>query len=125
MASDDHLSFDVDDVQRSIVVVMRGQVTDRRLYEMLIRLRSMPQYESDYSVVVDARDVSISGVTGKGEYALAKLTHTDVNRMAIVVPDAVSFSLAQIYEICANWKQNRVSVFTDMQEALGWLGHTD
>ena len=50
MASDDHLSFDVDDVQRSIVVVMRGQVTDRRLYEMLIRLRSMPQYESDYSV---------------------------------------------------------------------------
>src|SRR4051812_39745358 len=116
MASDDHLSFDVDDVQRSIV--MRGQVTDRRLYEMLIRLRSMSQYEGGYSVVVDVRDVSISGVTGEGEYALAKLTHTDANRLAIVVSDVISFSLAQIYEICANWKQDRVAVFTNMQEAL-------
>jgi hypothetical protein len=44
--------------------------------------------------------------------------------MAIVVPDAVSFGMAQIYEICSNWKQNRVAVFTDMQEALEWLSNT-
>jgi hypothetical protein len=124
MARDDQVLFDVDDAQRSIIVVMRGQVTDKQLYEMLICLRSMPEYEKAYSVVVDARDIFIGEVTGDGEYELAKLTHTDVNRMAIVVPDAVSFAMAQIYEICANWKQNRVAVFTDMQEALEWLGNT-
>jgi hypothetical protein len=121
---DDQLSFDVDDVQRVITVIMRGLVTDRRLYEVLVELRSMPQYESAYSVVFDARDVSVGQVTGDGEYDLARLTHTDVNRMAIVVPDAVSFGMAQIYEICANWKDHRVSVFTNMPEALEWLGST-
>lgn len=84
----------------------------------------MPQYESAYSVVVDARDVSVGHVTGDGEYELSKLTYTDVNRMAIVVPDAVSFGMAQIYEICANWKDQRVSVFTSMVEAAEWLGGT-
>jgi hypothetical protein len=122
MATDDHLSLEVNDVQRSIMVVMRGLVTNSRLFNMLILLRSMLQYDSAYSVVVDAHDVSVGEVTSDGEYELAQLTHTDANRLAIVVSDVVSFSLAQIYEICANWQQDRVAVFMNMQQALRWLG---
>jgi hypothetical protein len=115
-------TIQVDYGHRLITVTMEGPATDAGLMALFDRLRPMPEFTDEYSVLFDASNVGKVHVTGQGIFNLAQASQGDENRMAIVTIDEFGFGMARMYEISANWKFNRIAVFTDMQLALQFLG---
>jgi hypothetical protein len=115
-------TIQVDDERRLITVTMEGPATDAGLMALFDRLRPMPEFTDEYSVLFDASNVGKIHVTGAGIFNLAQASRGDENRMAIVTVDAFGFGMARMYEISANWKFDRIAVFTDIEPALKFLG---
>ena len=115
-------TIQVDYGHHLITVTMEGPATDAGLMALFDRLRPMPEFTDEYSVLFDASNVGKVHVTGEGIFNLAQASRGDENRMAIVTTDEFGFGMARMYEISANWKFNRIAVFTDMQVALQFLG---
>jgi hypothetical protein len=115
-------TIQVDDGHRLITVIMQGPVTDAGLMALFDRLRTMPEFTDQYGVLFDASNIGEVHVTGDGIFNLAQASRNDENRMATVVGAGLGFGMARIYEISANWKCDRVAVFTDIQPALQFLG---
>jgi hypothetical protein len=115
-------TIQVDDGHRLITVTMKGPATDAGIMTLFRRLRTMPEFADEYSVLFDASNVGKVHVTGAGIFNLTQASQGDENRMAIVTVDQVGFGMARMYEISANWKFDRIAVFTDMQPALQFLG---
>jgi hypothetical protein len=115
-------TIQVDDERRLITAIMEGPATDAGLIALFDRLRPMPEFIDEYSVLFDASNVGTVHVTGEGIFNLAQASQGDENRMAIVTVDGFGFGMARMYEISANWKFDRIAVFTDIQPALQFLG---
>ena len=115
-------TIQVNDGSRLITVTMEGPATNAGVMALFDRLRTMPEFTDGYSVLFDARNVGEVHVTGDGIFNLALASQNDENRMATVVGDGFGFGMARMYEICANWKFDRIAVFTDMQPAFQFLG---
>jgi hypothetical protein len=115
-------TIQIDDGRRLITVTMEGPATDAGLVALFDRLRPMPEFTDEYSVLFDASNVGKVHVTGDGIFKLAQVSQGDENRIAIVTKDKFGFGMARMYEISANWKFERIAVFADMQPALQFLG---
>jgi hypothetical protein len=115
-------TIQVDDERRLITVTMEGPATDAGLLALFDRLRPMPEFTDEYSVLFDASNVGKVHVTAQGIFNLAQTSRGDENRMAIVTVDKFGFGMARMYELSANWKFNRIAVFADIQPALQFLG---
>jgi hypothetical protein len=114
-----------DHKHRLITVLMQGTLTDAGLMAVFNRLRAMPEFTDGYSVLFDASKTDDIRITGDGVFNLVQSFPNDENRFAIVTNNSYSHGIAQAYEACANWKVNRVAVFTRIQEALEALGISD
>jgi hypothetical protein len=116
----------VDHKYRLITVILETTVTtDAGLLTAFANVRGMSEFTEGYSVVVDVSHASESRVTGDGIFNLAQASHNDKNTFAIVVGNLRSLGMAKMYETCANWKDNRIAVFTSMRAALESLGISD
>jgi hypothetical protein len=115
-------TIQVDDGRRLITVTMEGPATNAGLMALFDRLRPMPEFTDEYSVLFDASNVGQVHVTGEGIFNLAQASRGDENRMAIVTVDEFGFGMARMYELSANWKFKRIAVFTDIPSALQFLG---
>jgi hypothetical protein len=114
-----------DHKHRLIAVLMEGTLTDAGGMSLLTRLRAMPEFTDGYSVLFDASKADESKVTADGVFKMVQAFPNDENRFAIVANNSYSLGIAQAYEACANWKVNRVAVFTRIQTALDALGISD
>jgi hypothetical protein len=115
------VTIQVDDPHRLIRVSLPRELTDVGLINVFALLRAMQEFANGYSLLFDGTDVQHTELTGDGVYNLARSTEGDLNRVAIVASTPVAFGMARMYEICSNWKEERVSVFSDKESALAWL----
>jgi hypothetical protein len=115
------ISIQVDDPHCLIRVSLPRELTDTGIINVFALLRAMLEFANGYSLLFDGTDVQHTKLTGDGVYNLARSTADDLNRVAMVVSTPVAFGMARMYEICSNWKEERVSVFSDKESALAWL----
>lgn len=115
------IDIQVDDPHRLIRVSLPRELTDAGLLNVFALLRAMLEFANGYSLLFDGTDVQHTKLTGNGIYNLARSTENDLNRVAIVASTPVAYGMARMYEICSNWKEERVSVFSDEESALAWL----
>jgi hypothetical protein len=120
--ANESFTIQVDDGHRLITVIMTGPATNAGLIALFDHLRTMREFTDEYGVLFDARNIGKVHVTGDGIFNLAQGSQRDENRMAIVVEDEFGHGMARMYEISANWKFDRIAVFTDIQPALQALG---
>jgi hypothetical protein len=114
------IKIDVDETRKLIRITIKGQLSDTDLMDLDARRRLLPQFQSGFAVLSECLDVSKPGLTWQGIYKLAAVTQNDVNPVAIVTNNPIVFGMACTFEICANWKDTRVAVFSDARQR--WLG---
>jgi hypothetical protein len=114
-----------DHKHRLITVLLEGTATDAGVIALFNRLRAMPEFAEGYSVLFDSSKTEESKMTSDGVFNLVQSFPKDENRFAIVVNSPYNLGIAQVYEACANWKVNRVAVFTRIQTALEALDISD
>lgn len=115
------IDVQVDSDARLLRITLSGTVTFADLTQLEADLRKCPEYRLGYSVLTDATGVREMRLHGDEVYFLAEQTESNRNYVAIVASDPMTVGLARIYATAANWRTDRVSVFSDLDGAIVWL----
>ena len=113
----------VDAHSHLIVIHISGVIDDSGLSSVFRQVRMKQEFVMGFNLLIDATAVTETQITGKGIYAIARMSENDMNRSAFVFRDLLGFGLAHLYASCANavQKRERVRVFLDLDTALDWL----
>jgi hypothetical protein len=97
------------------------RVADSDLLTIDRRVRALDECGCGYNLLFDGTGIEKLEVTGQGVFALATAAQQDSHRVALVTAQDAAFGMARMYEICTNWKEERVRVFRSVGSALKWL----
>ena len=122
-SSEPSFEFDVDRDLKMITIHLYGANTDEVFANTVTALLARGEYtRENYSVLVNALDMTVSEVTGTRIFNEAMRMEGHPNQIAIVMKDARGLGVAKIFEICSNATLDKVAVFTALDEARLWLG---
>jgi hypothetical protein len=107
-----------------IIGSLIGEVTDEMMVECSRQIRETPEFQTGMPVLIDLTGATSVKITTDQVVEVAKTAQKDVNRIAIVAPDATAYGMARMYEIIADLTEHedRVAVYHDEASALIWLG---
>ena len=113
----------VDRVARVIVLVVSGELDDDGLLRLREGLENTPEAESGFSLLIDLRKASGQNVTTTGTRAVAAqpLVLPPSARRAVVVPSALGFGMARMYEMLRGASGGAARVFRSYEEAELWV----
>jgi hypothetical protein len=102
-----------------------GEVTDADLLDHQRRLAEDPQFSSDFSQLIDSRDVtSAKEITAYGVRSIAqRRLYGPRSRRAIVAPRPDVFGLGRMFESYCQTSGGKeaIRVFSVLADALEWL----
>lgn len=105
-----------------------GVVTGDDFVAARAEAASQPGFDPTFDLVLDLRRADLSGLTSSYLRSLASSTSlTPDSRRAIVVNSAVHYGIVRMYQLQRENAGGTESsqVFTDLAEALTWLGLED
>jgi hypothetical protein len=113
--------YEIMPAQSLVLVTYEFHPTYRQWTELMKQAFADPQFRPGFDFIFDKRG---AGEAASSEYAEAVASfvrkHADkIGRSAIVVRGALAFGMSRMTEGYA--PQNRVRVFTEMEEAKAWL----
>jgi hypothetical protein len=115
-------TFHVDRDARNITIHLYGVNTDEVFADAVTALLGAEEYtRQDYTVLVDALEMTVSAVTADGLFSQTERMKEFENRMAVVMRDGRGLGVAKIFEVCSNAVQNKVAVFRSSEDAREWL----
>lgn len=113
----------VDLVDRVVVLRVVGDLGDEELVGLASELENAPDVKPDFSLLIDLRQANGKNVTSAGVRALAErsLVLSRASRRAVVVPSALGFGMARMYEMLREQRGGATQVFSDFDEARRWI----
>lgn len=116
--------YRIDSARRIVWTVSSGEVTDRDLLGLYLRLRADSRFDAAFDELCDFSDACGVKITTAALRRLALETpFADGSRHAIVAPDSVVYGLARMYQAYTESAgADRVRVFNEMPAACEWLG---
>jgi hypothetical protein len=113
----------VDKEARVVVLAVSGELGDADLLRLASELESTPGVTPDFSLLIDLREANGRAVTTVGVRALAgrPLVLAPTSRRAVVVPSALGFGMARMYELLSEPRGGATRVFRDYDEAHRWV----
>jgi hypothetical protein len=111
-----------DATTRVVVLKVSGELGDRDLASLADELAKAPDVEAHFSLLIDLREADGRSVTTAGVRGLARLplVLSQESRRAVVVPTALGFGMARMYEMLRH-ERGATRVFRDYDEALRWV----
>ena len=124
--------YSIDREARVVYINGTGVLTDADLLEQRVRLRSDPDFDPSFCLLVDFTGVSAVQLSAETVRFLAheRITGPGVRR-AIVLPretagesspQAHPYGLSRMFQLSAEYTGENVEVFTDLAESRRWLG---
>ncbi len=116
------------DRDRRIQVTARGQVDFRESLAAGVALTKRPDFQPDYNVLVDVREIEFSPSAPEIEdfgRALARFKESFQGRIAVLVEGLLMFGLARMTCSVAEANGFPMRPFTDLEEACAWLEGED
>jgi hypothetical protein len=119
--------IDIDPARRRITIVVEGELTDGDLLQGYDRVRTLPDFSSEYDELVDLLRADGRQVTADGVRSLARRppTYSPASRRAVVVPSEMGYGMARMYELIQDGESGQIRVFRNREEAERWLGDPD
>ena len=110
----------IDREQRLVILTLTGQLTDDELLGVADLIEGNPAISKDFGFLIDLRHADGSAITSAGVRKMAsrKLALNASSRRAVVVPSALGFGMARMYEQLRT--EGAPRVFTDFDEAFRW-----
>ena len=117
---------EIDYTNRTVLITITGGMSDTELFGLGELLAQLPGVRSDFSVLFDLRFANGVKITSQGVRAAATrpLVLSPGSRRGIVVPSALGYGMARMYQLFRGERTTRV--FTDYDKARRWVetGHT-
>ena len=108
---------------RIVILKVDGELGDQDLLSLADALEQDPEVAADFSLLIDLSEADGREVTSSGVRALAAraLVLSPASRRAVVVPSALGFGMARMYELLSERRGGAARVFRNNSEALRWL----
>jgi hypothetical protein len=112
-----------DAAARVVVLRVSGTLGDRELASLADELANAGDVGTDFSFLIDLRQADGRNVTSAGVKALAgrPLVLSPESRRAVVVPSALGFGMARMYELLRQNRGGATRAFRDYDEAQRWV----
>jgi hypothetical protein len=112
-----------DAAARVVVLRVSGTLGDRELASLADDLANAGDVGTDFSFLIDLRQADGRNVTSAGVKALAgrPLVLSPESRRAVVVPSALGFGMARMYELLRQNRGGATRAFRDYDEAQRWV----
>lgn len=116
MNIDEHIDHD----HRIVILTLTGQLSDADLLGLADRIENNPVISKDFGWLIDLRHSDGLQITTAGvrEMAKRKLVLDASSRRAVVVPSALGYGMARMYQMLRGDGAPRV--FTDYDDAFRW-----
>lgn len=111
---------DIDNDKQTVVMTVSGTLSDEGLLSLADRLEKTPHAARTFSLLIDLRFADGSKVTTDGVRKMAsrRLVLPPGTRRAVVVPSALGFGMARMYELLRG--EGAFRVFMDYDRARRW-----
>jgi hypothetical protein len=111
---------------QDITITTSGSASVEGLIGFVTDLVASPRYRPGMAILIDHMLLDTRPLTAADikTFATAVVTHDQqigASRVAIVVPDPLTFGFARMYELHAEPAQVRSKVFYSRSDALTWL----
>ncbi|MGH3071818.1 MAG: hypothetical protein ACRDNB_06055 [Gaiellaceae bacterium] len=111
---------------QDVTITTSGSATAEGLIGFVTQLVASPSYRPGMLILVDharldARTLKAGDIRAMAETVVQLDARIGPARVAIVVPNSLTFGYARMYELYADDAQVRSQVFYSRDEALGWL----
>ena len=119
--------YRVDTCRSLIVITIEGCVTVSEALDVQRRLLSDPAFDPRMRELCDFRGADVSELGSLDVKLVAEVSprHTGRGKRAMVVDPGLQFGLARMFQAYASMNNQPTEVFTDLAEALAWLGIDD
>jgi len=111
----------LDESTKVLHVQASGDVNDSALEDLNTRVRQNPSFVAGCPVLYDFSGVATVSVSWGLVYSLATNARALKNRVAMIAPNPVVFGLSRVYQALGDVEGDRIRVFTNGKDALGWL----
>ena len=118
----------IDAGNRVVTLAVSGELSDEDLLSLSEEIRTAPEVESDFGLVIDLQNAVGRKVTTEVVHALAggPLVLSPDSRRAVVVPSELGFGMARMYQILRDkGSGGDIRVFRDIEEARRWVTGSD
>ena len=118
------VSYQIDVNRELIVCRIQGNYNNDDLIGFFKELADDPDFNGNYDEIVDGRAITSSEITEDGLRHAAKMADifTADSHRALVVNAGLSHGLSRMFLTLNEHKPSRLRLFTEMSEALSWLG---
>jgi hypothetical protein len=111
---------------QDVTIKTSGQANAEGLIGFVTDLVASSQYQRGMTILVDHTGLDASTLTATDVRALADAVlrlddQIGASKVAIVVPNPLTYGFARMYELQAEAAQVRSSVFYSLSDALAWL----
>ena len=113
---------EVDANDRVVTLVVSGEVSDEGLLSLPAKLRTAPEVEPGFGLLIDLRNAVGRDLTPKGVHDLAELplVLSPDSRRAVVVPSDFGFGMARMYQALRDGSGD-MRVSRNLDEARRWV----
>ncbi len=115
---------EIDASDRVVTLAISGELNDEGLLTLPAQLRTAPEVEPDFGLLIDLRHAVGRHVTTQGVRDLARLplVLSPDSRRAVVVPSDFCFGMARMYQILRDeGPGGDIRVSRDLDEARRWV----
>ena len=116
------ITFDVD----AAILTTAGDATLEGFRQGIQALVDEPRFRSGMPILVDHRSLDVSGMSANdvravGDFTASFSDRIGPSRVAIVVPDTLTFGFVRMGETQADLAQLSLRIFYSFPEAVEWL----
>ncbi len=115
---------EIDASDRVVTLAVSGDLNDEGLLSLAAELRTAPEVEPDFGLLIDLRRAVGRDVTAKGVHDLARqpLVLSPDSRRAVVVPSDFGFGMARMYQSLRDLQRaGYIRLFRGLDEARRWV----
>lgn len=117
------VNYRIDHDKKAVFTTLEGTLTDEEMIDIQERLRTDPEFNPDYSHLIDCRQVGeLKGTVG----GIQTITSSDMfsaeSHRAFVVPNDAAYGFSRMFQIYRQEGPEKTAVFRDFDEAVLWTG---
>jgi len=117
------VKYRIDHDHKAVFTILEGTITDEEMIDIQVKLRTDPEFNPDYSHLIDCRpigELKIS-VTGIKTISSSDMFSTQ-SRRAFVVPSDAAYGFSRMFQVYRQHGPEQTEVFRDFDKAMQWIG---
>jgi hypothetical protein len=117
------VNYRIDHEKKTVFTTIDGAITDEEMIAIQNRMEADPEFNPDYSHLIDCRKVGELKISAKGIRIITSAgLFSAKSRRAFVVPNDAAYGFSRMFQIYRQEGPEETGVFRELDAAMKWIG---